>query len=400
MITLKKKPFLLLFFIICMNIFIFVVSSNENPLANQEANDLKSLKTSGIESGGKLYTQETVQIQDCYINNKHPGLNRLPNIFIKNNFLSEAQITFDDIIVHNVTYELESGYTAAFKSRSYYEPTYVYQKFWIDKSQFLYNVSIYILDEINELRVDETNAWEVAIMNCSNDGAPFENGTIKAPLSKNRPGDRFQQWFTFDFLNSPIGPIYLDKDNTNWTEEEGVRKYWFAYRVKMPPDDSHLGGGEKYLFFKPDGEDSDDIDVGATFVKGAFYGGAHRKLFFENNVTDIVNVINNSSIVGDLDSFKFTDNDRFVVQSETDNLTITTRVNFGFWSRAILNQTINYFPNQPWEELWGITWEELWDLFHPYLLYGFDFNIVTNISDVSILKTAEIFLYNASSSDW
>jgi hypothetical protein len=379
-----------------MNLSMQIVATSEIFINNSDDN--KSLKTSQQESGGKVFSQRTETFTDCYINNRQPGMNRLPNIFIKNSFLSEAEITFDNIVVHNITNELEPDYTAAFKSRSYYEPTYIYQKFWIDKSEFLYNVSIYILDEINELRVDETNSWEVAIMNCSNDGVPFENGTIKSPLSKNRPGDRFQQWFTFDFLNSPIGPIFLDKDNTNYTIENGVKRYWFAIRVKMPPDDTFIGGGAKYLFFKPDGEDPDDIDVGATFFKAQFYGGAHSKVSTENYVA-YNNTINGIVIEGDSNSFNATDSNRYIAQSNTNNLSIETKVDFNPWNSSHLYWLKFVVPTWTEEQLFGFTWDEFWDLLHPYLLYGFDINIGTNVSQINNLDT-EIFIYNASGSVW
>ena len=55
-----------------MNFSMLIVSTYETPSVNQEDNDLGSLKTSAVESGGKLYTTETTTIQNCYINNKQP----------------------------------------------------------------------------------------------------------------------------------------------------------------------------------------------------------------------------------------------------------------------------------------------------------------------------------------
>ncbi len=406
--AMKNKKFLLLFFIICMNFSMLIASTYETPSVNQDDNDLSSLKTSAVESGGKLYTTRTTSIQNCYINNKLLGLNRLPNIYIKNNILSNAEMTFDDIIVHNFTYDLEPDFTEAFKSKSSFEPTYIYQKFWVDKSTFLYNVSIYILDEINELLYDETNSWEVAIMNCTNDfyGTPFDNGTIQIPLEKTHRRHSLPDWELFDFLNSPIGSLFLDIDNTNYTVENGLVKYWFAIRVKMPPDDTYRGGGRKFLFFKPDGTDPNDKGAGDTFARfGQSFGtGAHRKIFSENYVG--ANNTNDGTVIsGDLISFNETDSDRFLAQSDTNNLTITTRVDFkiedGYWF-WLINKVL---PSKTPEELLKeynipIPWEEFWNLIHPYLIYGFEINVVTNISDIGAIQTANMFVYNASNSEW
>ena len=400
----KNKKIIILFFIICLNFSMLIVSINETSINNQENTNSGTLKTSQVEQGGKIYTTKMTEIHNCYINNKQPGLNRLPKIHIPNYILSSAELDFDDIIVHNFTYDLEPEYTAAFKTRSYSEPTYIYQKFWVERSQYINNVSIYVLDEINENDYNEQNSWEIAILNCSNDFYGTPNETIQSPLVKPHPRNAIPHWEHFDFLNSEIGSIFLDKDNTNFTIENGFIKYWFALRIKMPPNDYWQGGGEKYLFFNPDGDDPNDIGEGETFAQGQFGYGSHRKLFFQNNVS-ACDIINGTLERGRIPSFAFMDNDRFIAQSNTNNLTLNATIDFtsgnDWWLWLLKEELPNKTPEEL-EKIFGIAWawEKFWNLIHPYLLYGFDFNIATNISGVGNILTANMFIQNSSSSEW
>ncbi len=396
----KNKKIILLFFIVCMNFSMLIVATNK-PI-KQSNNTPGTLKTSQTEAGGKVFTTRQETFYNCYINNKQPALNNLPKINIPNYILSSASMNFEEILAHNFTYELEPEYTAAFKTSSYTEPTYVYQKFWVERSQYINNVSIYILDEINENDYNEQNSWEVAILNCSNDLYGTPNETIQSPLVIPHPRNAIPHWELFDFLNSEIGSIFLDKDNTNFTIENGFIKYWFALRIKIPPNDFWQGGGEKYLFFNPDGDDPTDIGEGATFARGQFGYGSHRKAYSHTNVSAI-NVINGTKKSGGIPSFAFMDNDRFLAQSNSNNLTLNATLDFSFgddWLFWFIKERLPSVWDTEYKPIFGLEWEEFWNLLHPYLLFGFDFNIVTNISDFSDILTADIFLFNSTDNTW
>ncbi len=69
----------------------------------------------------------------------------------------------------------------------------------------------------------------------------------------------------FDFRDSGVGPIYLNISNTNFTvDENGSFKYWYAIRIKVPPNDTSSGGGPKYVYHN-NGNITSKIGIGIDF---------------------------------------------------------------------------------------------------------------------------------------
>ena len=185
------------------------------------------------------------------------SINNNSNAYIDQN--SVKLKIFDGLDTVNYTKTIEDEMTEFILSDS--KPMYMYQKFLIEEIQYLNNVSIFIQDMINVYNYTDENSWEVAILNCSNE----ENGTPEAilgVLTKPHPLSFSAHWEVFDFLNSEVGPIFLNISKTCHTQENGIDKYWFAFRVRIPPDDTAYGGGKKFLYFNPDDE---DIGEGDTF---------------------------------------------------------------------------------------------------------------------------------------
>ena len=170
----------------------------------------------------------------------------------------------------------------------------------------------------------------------------------------------------------------------------------------MPPNDFWLGGGDKYLFFNPDGDDPNDIGAGETFAKGQFGYGSHRKHFSQTNVSAI-NIINGTLELGGIPSFAFLDNNRFIAQSNSNNITLEATLDFDFgndWLFWFIKEKLPSVWDTEYKPIYGLEWEEFWKILHPYLLFGFDFNIATNISDIGNILNADMFLFNSTDNTW
>ena len=97
-----------------------------------------------INRTGKVFSNYSWINENCYINREQPGLNNQPTIYIPNYNLSHAQMAFENITAINYTRYIENDFSEfIFSSRS--GPTYIYQKFSIQMSQYVNNVRVHDL---------------------------------------------------------------------------------------------------------------------------------------------------------------------------------------------------------------------------------------------------------------
>jgi hypothetical protein len=286
-------------------------------------------------------------------------------------------MAFENITAVNYTRNIERDFSEfIFSSRN--GPTYVYQKFAIKISQFVNNVSILLQDINNPTSFTDENSWEVAIVNCLNDtnGTPNPNETIGL-LKKPHPISFVTHWEVFDFKNSGSGAVFLDTKTTNFTLDVGIKKYWFAFKIKIPQDDSHLGGGPKFLYFNPDEGPSDDIGEGYTFaISPDFYFDDYTI----NNVRGFQNE-SGTQLDGDLGSFRFVDEDRYKV-SDPQNITVDVTFNlkplknspFTFWELFLNSKNLNW-------------WYE-----HYKYIFSFDIYLMLNISHIDPMSSSQLYI--------
>jgi hypothetical protein len=288
-------------------------------------------------------------------------------------------MSFENITAINYTRYIENDFTE-FITSSFRGPTYIYQKFAVELSQYINNVSILIQDINNPLSFTEENSWEVAIVNCSNDndGTPNTVDTLGI-LQKPHPLGFAAHWEVFDFKNSGTGPIFLDITKTNTTSENGKDKYWFAFRIKIPQDDSPTGGGPKFLYFNPDGESPGDIGEGATFAISPDF-------FFDdftlNNVRAST-VSNGTFLQGDLNSFKVIDEDRYIAR-DANNISLDIVFNL----HELKNSPFTY-----WQLLGNHKLVNWWFEHYKYI-FSFDITLVVNVSNSQNIQSANLSMYN------
>lgn len=259
-----KNKIFLMFFLITFSFAPIYSSSLISFNGSYSQDDNYSLQPQAINRTGKVFSNITRINKDCYINREQPGLTIQPEIYIPNYNISHAKMSFENITAVNYTRNIEEDFSE-FITSSEDGPMYIFQKFAVEISQYINNVSILIQDINNPVSFTDENSWEVAIVNCTNDGTPNTVETLGI-LEKPHPLVYAAHWEVFDFKDSGSGPIYLEISNTNMTIESGTEKYWFAFRIKLPQDDSLTGGGPKFLYFNPDGGDVDDIGEGATYA--------------------------------------------------------------------------------------------------------------------------------------
>ncbi|MFX1431133.1 MAG: hypothetical protein ACFFCY_13300, partial [Promethearchaeota archaeon] len=198
-------------------------------------------------------------------------------------------------------------------------------------------------------------------------------------LQKPHPISFATHWEVFDFKNSGTGPIYLDIKNTNFTIDTGIKKYWFAFRIKIPQDDTHLGGGPKFLYFNPDESSSDEIGEGATFaISPDFYFDDYTI----NNVRGFQNE-SGTTLNGDLGSFRFIDEDRYKV---TDPNNITVDITFNL--KPLKNSKYTY--RELLMNLKNLNW---WYDHYKYI-FSFDIYLMLNISSVSDILFSQLYIRN------
>ncbi len=144
------------------------------PIYNSNYNDSETFQNKNlpypqaINRTGKVFSNFTWINKNCYINREQPGLNNQPSIYIPNNNISYASMSFENITAVNYTRNIESDFSE-FITSSRSGPTYIYQKFAVEMSQYVNNVSVLIQDINNPSLFTDDNSWEVAIVNCSND---------------------------------------------------------------------------------------------------------------------------------------------------------------------------------------------------------------------------------------
>ncbi|MFX1259273.1 MAG: hypothetical protein ACFFAN_15570, partial [Promethearchaeota archaeon] len=169
MVSIKNKKILALFVILFLTLLLFVFNSRINNVNANEDDD---------DDEGKAFETETIQHLNCYINKEQPYLNKQPCVNIEEYVLSHAEMNFDNIMANNYTQEIETETNGYYKSESYFFPTYIYQKFWVETNRYINNASIFIQDDGNPYNYEEETSWGIAIVNCSNDGTPNPNATL------------------------------------------------------------------------------------------------------------------------------------------------------------------------------------------------------------------------------
>ncbi len=296
---------------------------------------------------GKIFSDISVSSPNRYINRYQSDLDVQPSLFLQDWNITRANMMFTNLDAVNYTKDIETD-TTEFIYSSIHGPIYFYQKFSVELSQYVNNVSVFIQDINNPTLFTDENSWEVAILNCSNDnqGSPNVNNTLGL-LQKPHPIVYAAHWEVFDYKNSDIGAIYLDVTKTNWTVESGTIKYWFAMRIKIPPDDSQAQGGPKFLYFSPDGEDPNDKGEGDTFaINPSFFTDKYYTNHAVENVTAFGNHTEYYSQfnVGNLSSFVKMDNDRYFAESNNSLIYSAnlTQINVKFYLEELSGNGITY----------------------------------------------------------
>ena len=386
---LKNKNLICVLIILFLNFSMFIVGSgiiNNNNTNNEIDNNLKA-SSNGQE--GKIFSTITRSSQDHYINRENPGLNDQPKISLQNHYISYARMNFENIEAENYTKNIETEPSEVIINFEQ-EPMYVYQKFFVEIDQYVNNISIFIQDIITDEYTDE-NSWEVVLVNCMDDshGTPNSNETeILGKLQVRHPEFIEAQWLLFDFKNEGDGPIFLNTSETAWTIEDGIKKFWFAFKVKIPAAEK-VGKNihPKFLYYNPDGEDLSDRGEGDTFI---FKKSIGIENFTFNNVSAF-SATNASQSNGDFDSFNEFDNNRYTAVADTNNLTIDLQFNIKNHSSGL---SYDYFRGLPLDNLslpisdWNNT------------IFGIDFEISTNVSNAVNINDANLLVYNYTGKEW
>ncbi len=420
---LKNKRFLALFIISSMILSFmcaFIGDINHTNLSGKETqNDplrdneygetlkLSANVVSQFDSRGKVFSSGTFSSQNCYINNEQPALNIRPSIYEPNFYMSYALMNINNLEAVNYTKEIESSFTE-FIENDKNEEMYVFQKFAIQISQYINNVSILIRDEYQghldtppEAIYTYTNQWEVAIVNCSDDGYKTPNHDTTLGSLRIKHEDTVElHWEVFNFKNEGDGPIFLNINKTASTKVNEIEKYWFALRIRIPPNDESQGGGIKKLSFNPDGGDSNFRGEGDIFQYGGY-------TIINKTMNDVVEnkTIVGQNIDGNITSFRNIDNDRYIAQNDTsNNLTIQITYDLANLSLLFGNEDLKR-PLTYGEILWAYTFnffgfQDLWYYSHFIFLYSINFTIATNISDTDIIRNADLYAYSRTESKW
>jgi len=377
---LKSKKWICLLLILVIELSAFIAISSESTYIDRTDTRLKTANSN--DDDVKIFSVLSATTQDCYINRDEPGLNVQPQITLQNYFLSYGRMNFENIEAINYTKNIETDPTE-FIINFDTEPMYIYQKFYIEMDQYINNISVFIQDITDTFDpvYNDANSWEITIFNCVNDeyGAPNSNESeALGKLKKRHPDNIAAHWEVFDFKNDGDGPIFLNTSITYSTSENGITKYWFAYRVKIPPYDI----GPKFLYYNPDGLDPQDIGEGDTFL---FIKSIAIENYTYNNATTFSDPPDNGTLItGDIDSFKFLDEDRFVIEPITNNLTLDLQFN-------IKNHSSGY----TYEEIRNLPLDEL-----IFGVFSVDFEISLNISNEVNINEGKLYAYNYTGKDW
>lgn len=339
---------------------------------------------------GKIFTNITHTNQFYYINRYNPGLDIQPNLFLQNWNITHARMAFENITAINYTKEIESQPTEFILSYSETDPIYVYQKFAVETSQYINNVSIFIQDVVDVDSYTDANSWEVSIVNCSNDllGTPNSIESI-GTLQKPHPNDMVAHWEVFDFKNSITRAIFLNTSKTNSTLDNGITKYWFAIKIKIPPNDWRTGGGLKFLYLNPDGSDPTDIGEGETFAQSPQ---------FINLTSNLYNVVENQVIIGNyingsVNSFKTSNENRFLVNSTK----ISGNHIIDYTVRIELDNLTNPYYN--WDDLKNLpsTNPFDWKNILNSIVYSMNLSVISNITNTNEIEYAYLRIDNPDS---
>ena len=189
-ISKKKRVFsiIVISFLFLSNIFVCVLSINQINLTAEKSEKIDfedgdkpstpQTSSNGFSRAGKVFSTSSFPNLDCYINRDDPNMNIQPSVYIPDYYLSQAWMNFNNITPLNYTRSIESE-PSEFIFSSDNGPIYVYQRFYVEISQYVNNVSVFLQDIIFGA-VSEESFWEVAILNCSNDA----EGTPDAELGK------------------------------------------------------------------------------------------------------------------------------------------------------------------------------------------------------------------------
>ncbi len=336
---------------------------------------------------GKIFTNVTVLSSDSYINRYQPGLDSQPYLFLQNWNITHARMVFENLTAINYTRNIETEPTEFIMSYSETEPIYVYQKFAVETDQYVNNVSIFIQDIIDSVSYTDENSWEVSIVNCSNDllGTPNSNDTL-GMLRKPHPNDIVAHWEVFDFKNSGIGPIFLNTSKTNWTLIDGITKYWYAFKIKMPPNDWRTGGGPKFLYLNPDGSDPNDIGEGETFAQSPQF--IDLGYFNEDVVKNQTKI--GEYVTGNISSFRNFDENRFRVKS----ISSSGRQRIKLEVKVDIDNLTN--SDYTWDDLKTIKFTSPfeWKNLLNSIVFSMNFSYALNVSDSTLIENSWLYINN------
>ncbi|MHA2008808.1 MAG: hypothetical protein ACXABO_10030 [Promethearchaeota archaeon] len=395
-ILIKFKQYsviLLIFLNIIMGFAFFSTKNYEIPKEGKQSESIETLPTDLIKSAqsnpqnqvsgtienreGKIFTNITNNNQFAYINRYNPGLDIQPTLFLQNWNITYARMFFENITAINYTKNIETQPTEYIISFSETDPIYVYQKFAVETDQFINNISIFIQDVIDQDLYTDENSWEVSIVNCSNDplGTPNSFDTL-GTLMKPHPNDMVAHWEVFDFKNSETGAIYLNTSKTNWTTVNTIVKYWFAFKIKIPPDDWRTGGGPKFLYLNPDGNNPIDIGEGETFAQSPQF----INLTYNTDDVFATYVVNGTKLTGDLNSFKNFDDDRFIVESVLDSKAFPNRQKVLYFVEFEVDNLTN--TAYSWDDLKNLPNDNKfeWKNILNSIVFSLNFSIAANVS--------------------
>lgn len=317
----ENKSYLVLGILFLSLLVPLVLGTYQYPI---KFNSTENLSLSEINRENKVFTNITQTDKNCLVDAINPALNEPPQLYLPNHQLSYAKMNFENISALNYTKNIETEFSDSVRS-SPNGSIYVYQKFYVRMSQYVNNVTVLIQDINNKTYFTDENSWEVAIVNCSNDevGTPNPNETL-GKVQKPHPIKIYPEWVTFDFKSSDNGPVFLNISNTKHIFENGIDKYWFAFRVKIPPDDTDNGGGPKFLYFNLDEGGVDDIGEGEIFCQSPDF------IFDNYTLNNVVNITEEQGILqrGGVSSFiEQFDGDEYIITNESDKVRFITDFN-------------------------------------------------------------------------
>ncbi|MBD3197146.1 MAG: hypothetical protein GF317_18975 [Candidatus Lokiarchaeota archaeon] len=380
----KNKSYIIMIIFFLSILVPFVYKTNQGVTSNSNTEDFN---LSDFNRENKVFENITHIQKGCFVNNKNPSLNEFPQLYLPNHHLSYAKMNFDNITAINYTKDIETEFSDSVKS-SKNGSIYIYQKFYVRMSQYINNVSILIQDINNRTLFTEENSWEVAIVNCLNDGkgTPNPNATL-GKVQKPHPIKIYPIWLTFNFKSSKNGPVYLNITETNYTTSNGIIKYWFAFRVKIPPDDSYNGGGPKYLYFNRDGVDESDEGEGEIFCQSPDF------IFDNYTINHVFSTTEEEGTLleGNQSSFvEHNDGDQYIISNESNKVKFITQFNL----KDLRNYDGTY--QDLYNEAYGLFGLGLidWWFNHYKKLFKIEISLALNVSNPENIEDCTLYAWN------